>query len=321
MPGTWTNEEFRQILTGEHARVRDIPQATCKRIPSSPRCKLCNAPFGGAGGAVMKHLGFGRFPGQPGHLPELHQPVPQDRASAGRRSRSRCSSRTSAGRRRSASGSARPTSTTSSRTSTGSARRRSSTTAGIVDKLVGDEVIGLFFGGVSGPRHAAAAIEAATDLVARAGRADATPMGPIPIGAGGPHRDRVSSARPGRRGSSTTSRRSATPSTRRPAWRPRPRPASCSSARTRPRRRARSRPTRSAGRSTCAGGRRRSTSSSFARRADGRLAQVADRRAPPLEQDDVAPAARSRPGPADAGRRRAGSRPARGARGSRRCRP
>ena len=55
---------------------------------------------------------------------------------------------------------------------------------GIVDKLVGDEVIGLFFGGVSGPRHAAAAIEAATDLVARAGRADATPMGPIPIGAG-----------------------------------------------------------------------------------------------------------------------------------------
>ncbi len=56
--------------------------------------------------------------------------------------------------------------------------------SGIVDKLVGDEVIGLFFGGVSGPHHAAAAIEAAIDLVARAGRADATPSGPIPIGAG-----------------------------------------------------------------------------------------------------------------------------------------
>ncbi len=36
---------------------------------------------------------------------------------------------------------------------------------GLVDKLVGDEIIGLFFGGVSGPRHAAAAIEAAIDLV------------------------------------------------------------------------------------------------------------------------------------------------------------
>ena len=55
---------------------------------------------------------------------------------------------------------------------------------GIVDKLVGDEVIGLFFGGVSGPRHAIAAIEAARELVARCGREDASPIGPIPIGAG-----------------------------------------------------------------------------------------------------------------------------------------
>jgi adenylate cyclase len=53
-----------------------------------------------------------------------------------------------------------------------------------VVKLVGDEAIGLFVGGVSGPGFAAAAIDAAAELVARTGRADAVPPGPIPIGVG-----------------------------------------------------------------------------------------------------------------------------------------
>ena len=53
---------------------------------------------------------------------------------------------------------------------------------GLVDKLVGDEVIGLFFGGVSGPDHAGAGIRAALDLADRA--ADpSTPMGAIPSAA------------------------------------------------------------------------------------------------------------------------------------------
>jgi adenylate cyclase len=55
---------------------------------------------------------------------------------------------------------------------------------GLVDKLVGDEVIGLFFGGVTGPQHASAAIAAAIELVSRSGRADASRTGPIPLGAG-----------------------------------------------------------------------------------------------------------------------------------------
>ena len=55
---------------------------------------------------------------------------------------------------------------------------------GLVDKLVGDEIIGLFFGGITGERHADAALEAAVELVQRLGRPDASPTGPIPIGAG-----------------------------------------------------------------------------------------------------------------------------------------
>jgi adenylate cyclase len=52
---------------------------------------------------------------------------------------------------------------------------------GIVDKVVGDEVIGLFFGGVTGPRHAAAAVAAAIDLTERA-RASSTSRVAIPVG-------------------------------------------------------------------------------------------------------------------------------------------
>ncbi|HEY6056955.1 MAG TPA: adenylate/guanylate cyclase domain-containing protein, partial [Candidatus Limnocylindrales bacterium] len=54
---------------------------------------------------------------------------------------------------------------------------------GIVDKLVGDEVIGLFIGGTAGPAHAAAAIRAGRALLARVGRAGATGLGAIPVGA------------------------------------------------------------------------------------------------------------------------------------------
>jgi adenylate cyclase len=44
-------------------------------------------------------------------------------------------------------------------------------------------VIGLFFAGVSGQDHAAAAIRAARDLLEHVGRPDASDRGPIPVGA------------------------------------------------------------------------------------------------------------------------------------------
>jgi class 3 adenylate cyclase len=53
---------------------------------------------------------------------------------------------------------------------------------GIVDKIVGDEVIGLFFGGISGPNHAAVAVAAAIDLAQGAARATTTSPMSIPVG-------------------------------------------------------------------------------------------------------------------------------------------
>ena len=43
-------------------------------------------------------------------------------------------------------------------------------------------MIGLFFGGISGPNHGAAAVAAALDLAERAARSNATPSGPIQAG-------------------------------------------------------------------------------------------------------------------------------------------
>jgi adenylate cyclase len=53
---------------------------------------------------------------------------------------------------------------------------------GVVDKFVGDEVIGLFFKGISGADHTSAAVRAAKTLLHEAGMDSATPMGAIPVG-------------------------------------------------------------------------------------------------------------------------------------------
>jgi adenylate cyclase len=54
---------------------------------------------------------------------------------------------------------------------------------GLVDKFVGDEAIGLFFTGVSGPGHSAAAVGAARALLGAVGGQNASESGPIPVGA------------------------------------------------------------------------------------------------------------------------------------------
>jgi adenylate cyclase len=56
-------------------------------------------------------------------------------------------------------------------------------THGWVDRLVGDQVIGLFIPGFSGPDHARLAVQAALELIQRMGHDD--PDGPLlPVGAG-----------------------------------------------------------------------------------------------------------------------------------------
>ena len=65
MPRPATPQEaFRGFLLGEDpglSRMRRV----LRHLPHGPNCKLCAAPFEGPGGAVLRHLGFARFPGNP----------------------------------------------------------------------------------------------------------------------------------------------------------------------------------------------------------------------------------------------------------------
>jgi adenylate cyclase len=173
-------DEVRAVFTGEHPGMAGQRRAFL-RVPSSPRCKLCAAPFGGVGGVMFRPMGYGRSPGNPALCGKCEIML----------------------RREGLTGVEIPVSLlfTDVRGSTGMGERMRPTEFhdfldhfyrlasaaivrhdGLVDKIVGDEVIGLFFGGISGQNHPGAAIAAALDLAERAARADATPAGPIPAG-------------------------------------------------------------------------------------------------------------------------------------------
>jgi adenylate cyclase len=173
-------DELRGFLTGESPTLA-AQRRRFQRFPTNPRCKMCSAPFGGLGGLVFSAAGFGRFAGNPAMCKQCITQM----------------------RKNGMSGLEIPVSLlfTDVRGSTAMGERMRPTEFhafldhfyrlasdailthdGLVDKIVGDEVIGLFFGGVSGPRHVAAAIAAGVDLAERASRPDASPSGAIPAG-------------------------------------------------------------------------------------------------------------------------------------------
>ena len=172
---------MRGFLSGENpgfARSRRL----FRSLPSSPRCKLCAAPFEGPGGAVLRHVGFARYSGNPAicsncikslnKIGTFGAEIPVSLLFADIRG-----------------------STTIGESITPTEYRafldrfyRIASEAilgndGIVDKFVGDEAIGLFFRGVSGTQHAAAALAAAHTLLEGVGRVDAMERGAIPVGA------------------------------------------------------------------------------------------------------------------------------------------
>ena len=183
MPTIQTEAELAGVLTGKSPGFAEV-RHRLERFPSAPRCKLCSAPFAGLGGAVLKHFGFDRFPGNP----------------------SICNNCIRGWSNRAVRGAVIPLTllfadirgSTTLGERLGPAEFRSFLEdfyrigsevvlhhGGLVDKLVGDEVVALFIGGITGSdAHASAAITAGRDLLQRCGAADATPTGPIPVGAG-----------------------------------------------------------------------------------------------------------------------------------------
>jgi adenylate cyclase len=176
-----TPEQVAQFLTGEHPGMGS-QRRLFGRLPSDPRCKICFAPFGGLGGLMLKPFGFGRLNANPAMcckcqvVLERHGirgvEIPVTMLFTDVRGS------TAMGEHM------RPTDFHTFlhhfyRIATDAITEHS----GILDKIVGDEVIGLFIGGMTGhDQHARAGVEAALEIAERAADSSATPMGPIPAG-------------------------------------------------------------------------------------------------------------------------------------------
>lgn len=172
---------MRGFLTGQDPNLARF-RRFMGRIPDGPHCKLCSAPFEGPGGAVLRHLGFARFPGNPAIcgscIKSLNKmgvygaEIPVSLLFADIRGSTTIAERMSP---------------TEYRAFLDRFYRLSASAVldndGMIDKFVGDEVIGLFFAGISGNDHPAAAIRAARMLLDAVSQADASSSGPIPVGA------------------------------------------------------------------------------------------------------------------------------------------
>jgi adenylate cyclase len=55
------DEMWEQMLTGNWPRLQRM-RRMWSALPSPPRCKLCNAPFRGAGSVLMRVIGYGPSP-------------------------------------------------------------------------------------------------------------------------------------------------------------------------------------------------------------------------------------------------------------------
>ena len=172
------DEKWYLMLTQGEANIRHA-RHFLGLLPSSPRCKICNAPFKGLGGTLMHMLGRD----QSRYNPRYCEPCGQFENPGG----------------------AEIVLTmlfADVRGSTALAEQMSPLafsqlmnrfytvatdvlvrTDAMVDRLVGDEVVGLYIPGMAGQEHPRKAIEAAQNLLTRTGHRDL--KGPwLPVGIG-----------------------------------------------------------------------------------------------------------------------------------------
>lgn len=167
------------MLLGDYPRLHSM-RRIWGALPSAPRCKLCNAPFRGPGGVLMRAIGYGpsklnrrlcrwclravdKHPG--GAEVEISVLFADVRGSTGLAERM-------------------PAEEFSKLLARfyGSAAEAIDDRDGIVDKFVGDAAVALFIPGFAGKEHASAAIGAALDLLERTGNDGPSPWVPLGVG-------------------------------------------------------------------------------------------------------------------------------------------
>jgi adenylate cyclase len=152
-----------------------------RSFPAAPRCKLCLRPFAGPGGALMRMVNLGPWEKNPRYCRGCYQQIDADHGGAEieltmlfadvRGSTALAEDM-----------SPREFSDLLNRFYEVAARILVGREA-VVDKFVGDEVVGLFVPGMSGLDHARKAVDASVALMTATGHGSAD--GPwIPVGAG-----------------------------------------------------------------------------------------------------------------------------------------
>jgi adenylate cyclase len=174
-----TPEHYWQVvLLGQHPGLRR-GRHLFGLLPRSPRCKLCNAPFAGPFVPLMRLLGKSRSSKNPRFCGDCLTKTPLGGAEIKL-------SMLFADVRGSTSLAERLSPAEFSRLLNRFYEAATAVlvrTDALVDKFVGDEVIGLYLPAFLGPEHARAAIQAAQELLRATGHAD--PEGPwLPTGIG-----------------------------------------------------------------------------------------------------------------------------------------
>lgn len=182
----WAHILWHSYLTGDRSQLTGKVKAmrrVFKHLPSAPRCRVCNAPFKGLGGAVVGAVGFGtgRSSFNPSLCGRCEKIVKKHEVGA------EIWLTTLFADVRGSTTLAEEIGVTAfqrliNRFYQVCAKALAQSDA-LVVRLIGDAVIGLFVPGIAGPEHPRTAVEAARALLKATGHAD--PEGPwIDVGIG-----------------------------------------------------------------------------------------------------------------------------------------
>ncbi len=178
--GVPSEPRWRAVLLGTDPALKRFARIM-RRMPGSPRCHFCGAPFGGIGSPLARLMGSQRWEKNPNYCARCFTTLDQQRGGA----EITCSL-LFADVRGSTSLAERTTPTEFRQLM----QRFYSTAAevlfrhdAILDKFVGDEVMAIFVPALTGELHAQRALETGRDLLRSTGHGE--PGGPwIPIGVG-----------------------------------------------------------------------------------------------------------------------------------------
>jgi adenylate cyclase len=172
--------DWKAFLDGSDPRFRRYRNVR-RRIPSAPRCKVCAAPFEGAGAPFMRAMGRRRWAKNPNYCTICQAWLDQHKGGAeieltflfaDVRGSTRMGEQLS------------PTGFSDLLNSFYEvASRIVIDHEGLVDKFVGDEIVAMFLPAFTGPAHADAGVHAAREILEATGHGGAADPW-LPIGAG-----------------------------------------------------------------------------------------------------------------------------------------